>query len=159
MKKINIYFSILAGLIICSSTSFAQQKRIDAAGICMGMGFAFSSDTDDCVEAIRGAYYIEQNALQVCKSLPFGDDKIECLSAIANKTYTDSEVQLCRSKVFSDDRNSCLENNGQPYSSGYSDSERLEAARILALRLKQELSNGQLIRAISTLNDLLWVLQ
>lgn len=157
MKKVKILLLILSTLL--TLPNLAEAKSVDAAGICMNMNLSFSADKDACVDRLRNVSYIQQSAVNVCKGLSFAADKIQCLSAVSDKSYSDSEIVFCSSKSFAADKLSCLSANGDVVRGRYTDSERLQMASELARKLRRQINNVQLVDAISTLDDLLWVLE
>lgn len=160
MKKINTRVLLAVSLLLLAFPTFARSGQgVDAVGVCMEMNYSFDSDADECIKALRNADYIQSSAARICGSLSFDSDTTSCLRTIMNKEFTSSEINFCSDKTFSSDTIACFRDNGQAYTGEVSDSQRLQAARITAEKLKQELSNGQLLRALSTLDDLLWILQ
>jgi len=127
-----------------------------AVGICDRMDD--SADTLNCMETVQDGTYDNHAALAVCELIPnpaqattcldevadedfqdnavracyhVGDGKkmIECVKAVADKTYTQSEVVQCDQWPFGDGTIKCFNERGEDHSIDYSDTSWLHSKK------------------------------
>lgn len=159
MKKINLGVFIVTVLMF-SAVSYADvNANFDVFAVCKKVDYSFSHEEDKCFKEMKGVKFIQNSAVEVCSTLSFDNEKTNCLKALINKKYTPTEVEFCGDKSFDNQVVSCLKEQGQAYYGEISDSEKLSQARLAARKLKRQLTSGQILRALATLDELLWILQ
>lgn len=105
MKK--IFVLLLVGFVANSAYG-----AVDYIEVCDSLNIQFSSDREDCYTKVRGTRYIEEQAVSICRSLSFSDDKVECIVNTLNKTYLESEIRSCSRVPFSDEKIECMSRRG-----------------------------------------------
>jgi hypothetical protein len=138
---------ILAILILSSFKSFAATDeardlgtREDAYKICQQL--PFQSDRNECIQKLRRYRYFDDRALEICSSLTFAREKVDCIWVIGDKEYENYEINNCIGQTFPSDRVKCLRESGGPLHSGACTDKRLALAYLQGART--DLGQGNL---------------
>ncbi|WP_374029642.1 hypothetical protein [Bdellovibrio bacteriovorus] len=107
-------------LLLLSRHSFAQRFPDPIPGLQAAVRFCANLDEDeaiiDCVQLESAADWVTKEALPICISQSFDNEKVGCLRSIVNNEIRVEEVQVCESISFAEEQAQCLAEIRRPFS-------------------------------------------
>lgn len=68
-------------------------------------GLNYTSEQNECLRIVRVSRYFDKEALKICAK---SGASTQCMSTIADKTFTATSVKFCGAKPYSSEINACL---------------------------------------------------
>lgn len=139
-------------VILMSVFANTAYAAVDYITVCDQLDIPFSSDRQECYNAVRGAEFVQDGAIRVCKSAQFSDDKVSCIINSLNKTYLESEIRVCAVVPFSDEKAECMKERGALITNTICSDDGLKQQ---LRRVKRSISRGDYFRALLLLDGVL----
>lgn len=76
---------------------------------------SFNNSKHDCLAVTKDAKFFSSEAIAVCEGVDFDNNKVPCIKAIKDKTFSTSVLKICADESFDNKIVDCLSKNGRPY--------------------------------------------
>ena len=142
-------FSLSPSLSVAGGAAALGSGRDEALRVCDAM--SSPGWRNNCREIVAKSQTFSLNAVQACGAMTMDSRKNDCLLAITDRAYDDSEVASCRKESFESRVIDCLKLLGREVSGNFELRQQIAESIRWIQRGRSDLAERQLLRLLDSL--------